>query len=106
MLHHAVEFGEECFLGVEILDHALDHEVALGECRQIGDRGDATEDGRRVLLGEATFLDLLGQALGHRGDHGVGGGLRAGTHDGRETGPRDHFGQTRAHDSGADDADG
>ncbi len=63
---------EERLLHVEVLDHRLEHEVAVGEGLQVVGGADAGGDLLGGGLLELAPLDLLGQRLLQRGEHGVG----------------------------------
>ena len=59
--------ANRCFFDGEVLDDALDHEIAVGEVAEVVGGGDPRED--RVALGlgvELAALDLLGERLGER----------------------------------------
>ena len=57
----AVELVEERPLHVEVLDHRLDHEVAVGEVGEPGRRRNAGPKGVGVRLRALAPLHLLGQ---------------------------------------------
>ena len=101
----AVELGEEVLLGGEVLDDRLEHEVAVGELAEVGDRAHPAE--HRVALGgvELAPLDLLGERLLEAGDHRVGGALRPAAQHDLDAGLGRDLGDARAHDPRTDDAD-
>ena len=51
-LHDQVELGEDVALEIEVLGHCLDHEVALGEVREVGGEAHSVMQLGLLLLGQ------------------------------------------------------
>ena len=98
LLHDAVELAEEVLLGGEVLDDGLDHEVALGEAPEVGDRAHPAEDGGALGVVELAAVDLLGQRLLEARHHRVGGGLRPAPQHDLVPGLPGNLGDAAAHD--------
>ena len=101
----AVELGEEVLLRGEVLDDRLDHEVALAQLAEVGDRAHPAEH-RVALVGvELAPVDLLGQRLLEPRDHRVGGALGPAAQHDLEAGLGRDLGDARAHDPRTHDPD-
>ena len=88
----------------EVLDDALDDEVAVGQPAEVVGGVEAGDDrvalvGRQLLLGH-----LAVEAAGDGGQHGVGAGAAPGADDDLVAGPGRDLGQPGAHDPRPDDA--
>ena len=103
-LEDVVEPREQLLLHGEVLDHGLEHEVAVGEGVEVVGGADP----RRDLLGggllELAPLDLLGERLLERGHHRVGRLLLAGPQDDVDARLGGHLRDARPHDPRPDDA--
>ena len=102
-LDDLLQLGEQLALGGEVLDDALDHEVAVGEPAEVVGGGDAGERGVAVGLLELALGHLPVEVAGHAGHDGLGALLAARSHDHVEAGAGGHLDQPRAHDPRADD---
>ncbi len=104
-LDDLLELDEQRLLDGEVLDHRLDHQVAVEQVAEVVGGGDAGEDGLALGVVELALLDLLGQALVEARGQGVGARRGARAHDHLVAGLGGHLGQAGAHDPRADDPD-
>ena len=91
-------------LGREILDDRLEHEVAVAQLTEVGDRAHPGEHGVAFAGVELAPLDLLGERLLEPGDHGVGGALSPAAQHDLDPGLGRDLRDARAHDPGTHDA--
>ena len=102
---HGLGFGDRVGLDLAVLEHRLDHQVAVLQRAVIGGRRDARQ--QRVALRRlvAALVDLVGQALLQNGLALVGALLVAVDQHHVEARLRADIGDAGAHEAGADDAD-
>ncbi len=101
---HRAELGEEQLLDGQVLDHRLDHQVAVGQRTEVVEAGDPGGNFSGFSLGPLAFLDLLGQRLRQSGHHGVGTGLAAAAQHDLVARGGGHLDDTRTHDARPDDS--
>src|SRR4029450_279748 len=100
-----VELGEDLPLQLQVLEGGLDHEIAVGQIRQLRGQRQALRRATAFTLGQPSFLHAAVEVPLDRGATALRKLLADLAPDSVESGLHAHLRDTRAHRSQADDTD-